>query len=58
MIACNKDIRNAAKASNVPLWRIAKRLNISENTFYRMLRDELGFEKKREIMGIIKELEA
>lgn len=58
MTLCNMDIRNAAKASNIPLWSIAKSLKISENTFYRMLREELEPGKKKEILRIIKELEA
>ena len=37
----NQDLRNAAKAAKVPLWRIAEKLGCSEPTMTRKLRREL-----------------
>ena len=37
----NQVIRREARACNVPLWRIAVRLGISEPTMTRRLRTEL-----------------
>ncbi|KIL72345.1 hypothetical protein [Bacillus badius] len=50
----NQEIRKA-KAS-VPNWLIAERLGIHENSFYRLLRQELPKEKKEEILRIIEDL--
>ena len=52
----NLDIREDAKRSNVKLWQIADKLNISDNWFSRLLRHELPDEKKEEIRSAIKEL--
>ncbi|NEU29180.1 hypothetical protein GN156_00080 [bacterium LRH843] len=50
----NEDIRRA-KAS-VPNWLIAEKLGIHENSFYRLLRQELPKEKREEILKVIEEL--
>lgn len=52
----NLDIREAAKAAGVKLWKIAEKLNITDATFSRKLRKELNDEDKAQIMRIIAEL--
>lgn len=52
----NLDIREAAKAAGVKLWKIAEKLNITDATFSRKLRKELNDEDKAQIMCIIAEL--
>lgn len=55
MIA-NMQIRVAAKASAVPLWKVADFMGISEPTLYRKLRHELPTEEEQNILGIIERL--
>ena len=52
----NLDIREAAKSSDVKLWQIADKLNISDNWFSRLLRHELPDEKKEEIRAAIQQI--
>lgn len=52
----NSDIRNFAKRSGVQLWKIAEKLGIAENTFYRYLRYELTKEQRTQYIEIIKEI--
>jgi hypothetical protein len=52
----NRDIRLEARGSGVPLWKIAKKLNISEPTLTRHLRLDLPTEEKLKIRSIIEEL--
>ena len=52
----NKKIRDAARIANVPLWRIATALTISQPTLTRWLRLPLEEEKETRIMQIIEEL--
>ncbi|GAB6259312.1 hypothetical protein [Peribacillus sp. N1] len=53
-ITRNEEIKRAK--GSVPNWVIAEKLGIHENSFYRLLRQELSKEKKEEILKIIKEL--
>lgn len=50
----NEDIKRAK--GSVPNWLIAEKLGIHENSFYRLLRQELSKEKKEEILRIIDKL--
>ncbi|MGE6379220.1 hypothetical protein [Peribacillus muralis] len=50
----NEEIRSAK--GSVPNWLIAEKLGVHENSFYRLLRQELPKEKKEEILKIIEEL--
>lgn len=50
----NEEIKKAK--GSVPNWVIAEKLGIHENSFYRLLRQELTKEKKEEILKIIEEL--
>ena len=53
---CNQDIRELAKSKNVPLWKIANSLGITDSTFSKKLRFELPNETKQKIESIINEL--
>jgi hypothetical protein len=50
----NEDIKTATKG--IPNWAIAEKLNISENSYYRLMRKELSQEKKQEILKIVNEI--
>lgn len=52
----NLKIKLMARGHNIPQWKIAECLGISEITLSRMLRKELSLEKKEQIKKIIKEL--
>lgn len=52
----NQVIRREARACNVPLWRIAVRLGISEPTMTRRLRKELPEEERQKILNVIHQL--
>lgn len=52
----NLDVRFRAKAAGVPLWRIAKKMRIGDNTLFRKLRNELSAEEKQEFFRVIQEI--
>ena len=52
----NLQIKLMARGHNIPQWKIADQLGISEITLSRMLRKELSPEKKEQLEKIIKEL--
>lgn len=52
----NKDIRKLARVNDIPLWKIANGLGITDSTFSKWLRKELSDTKKQEIILIINEL--
>lgn len=52
----NNDVRQAAKAAGVSLWRIAERLGVSCSWFSCMLRKELSPDMKDKIFSIISDL--
>ena len=52
----NSKIRNAARIANIPQWKIADALGISEATFTRWLRFTLSPERENEVMAIINKL--
>lgn len=43
---------------DIPLWKIGKKLGLSENTIIRWLRDELGESRKQQILNAIREIKA
>ena len=53
----NRDVRRAARAAGVPLWKIARQLGVSEPTMTRWLRTPLSSEKREAVLGAISELE-
>jgi len=53
----NLDLREYAAARGVRLWRIAEALGMTDASFSRKLRRELGNADKQRIRGIIDELE-
>ena len=52
----NIDVRQAAKAAGISLWRIAEKLGVSCSWFSCMLRKELSPEMKDKVFSIIREL--
>ena len=52
----NENVRRAARAAGVPLWRIAKELQVSEPTLTRWMRFPLPEDKSERIMSAITEL--
>lgn len=52
----NTDIKEIAKKSNIKLWQIADKLQISDIAFSKKLRKELSKEEKEKIKSIIKEI--
>lgn len=52
----NSDVRQAAKAAGVSLWKIAEKLGVSCSWFSCMLRKELSPEMKERVFSIIREL--
>lgn len=49
----NSKVRNAARIANVPQWKIAEYLGISEPTITRWLRTPLSAEKEKAVMEAI-----
>lgn len=52
----NQSLRLKARGAGVPLWKIAKELNISEPTLTRMLREPLKQEESLRILAVIEKL--
>ena len=49
----NLSIRNAARIANIPQWKIADALGISEATFTRWMRVKLSTEREEKVMEVI-----
>lgn len=58
MSTANKEIRIAARDAGVRLWQVAERIGMNDGNFSRKLRRELPNQEKKEILEIIKTLEA
>lgn len=54
----NKEVRKAARVSDVPMWKVAMALGISEPTIFRWLRTELPEDKKEAMLAAIEKLAA
>ena len=54
----NEDIRERMRSKEIPAWKIAKKMNVHENTIVRWLRVPLESEKKKQIEKIIYEIAA
>lgn len=52
----NLELRKAAKAAGIPLWRIADAIGVGEATMTRKLRHELPENKKKQLLNLIKQL--
>ena len=52
----NQEIRRAARVADVPLWKVALVLHISEPTLTRLLRVPLAPDKEEQIMQAIESL--
>lgn len=53
----NAKVRRAARIANVPLWKIAAQIGVSEPTISRWLRFPLPIDKEARIMQAIHELD-
>lgn len=49
----NMQIRNECKRLGIPLWMLAQKAGISEQTLIRWLREELTVERSRQLSRII-----
>lgn len=58
MIERNKELKDYIKEKNVPMWRVAERLNIADSSFSRMLRYDITEAKIAEIKAVTDELAA
>lgn len=54
----NEDVRRASDKSQVPLWKVADKLGISESTMTRKMRHELSETEKKRILAIIADIAA
>lgn len=52
----NERIKSISKSSNIPQWRIAVELGISEATLTRWLRVELTPDKEQQVLAAIKKI--
>jgi hypothetical protein len=52
----NIELRLEARRNDIPLWKVAKFLNIGENTLYRWLRSELNDETRGNILRAISKI--
>ena len=50
------ELRKAAKAAGIPLWRIADAIGVGEATMTRKLRHELPENEKKQLLNLIKQL--
>jgi hypothetical protein len=53
----NQDIRNAIRNAGVPVWLVAEKLGVHENTLYRHLRKKLHTDQKEELLKIVKDIQ-
>lgn len=56
MKLANSELRENARRANVPLWRLAAEIGISEPTMTRKLRRELPDAEREKLLRIIDEL--
>ncbi|MED3745858.1 hypothetical protein I6J18_13615 [Peribacillus psychrosaccharolyticus] len=54
MFKRNKEIRQAK--GDIPLWAIAERLGVHENTFYNWMKTEMIGERRQKVIVAIKEI--
>ena len=52
----NLDVRFKARSLNVPLWKVARAMNIGTNTLYTRLRKELSAEEKKKYYALIQQI--
>lgn len=52
----NLDVRFKAKSLSVPLWKVAKAMNIGTNTLYVRLRRELSADEKQKYFAVIQQI--
>lgn len=52
----NLDIRHLARVAEIPLWRVACEIGISEATFYRWMRHPLSGERRERTVAALDRL--
>ena len=52
----NLELKKAAKAAGIPLWRIADAIGVGEATMPRKLRHEVPENEKKQLLNLIKQL--
>jgi len=52
----NMELRKLARMNDVPQWKIAERLRVSEMTLYRWMRKELSADLSEKIRAAILEI--
>ena len=52
----SEEIKEFAYQKRVPLWKIANKLNVCENTVARWLRQDLPEDKQQQILNAITEI--
>ena len=52
----NKELRRLARANDVPQWKIAQQLGVTEMTLYRWMRVELAPDKAEKVRQAIEAL--
>lgn len=58
MQKANRELRAELKAANIPLWRIAEKLGVHENTVIRRMRTELSSENLQAFKKALTEIKA
>lgn len=58
MQKANGELRAELKAANIPLWRIAEKLGVHENTVIRRMRTELSSENLQAFKKALTEIKA
>lgn len=58
MLKANGELRAELKAANIPLWRIAEKLGVHENTVIRRMRTELSNENLQAFKKALAEIKA
>lgn len=52
----NQKVRDAARIANIPLWKVADEVGISEPTFMRWMRYPLSVDRERQVMEAIESI--
>jgi len=56
MMKPNNDLRLLCRGYGIPLWLVAQRLGISDQTLYRSWREELTGHEREKVIMIIEEI--
>lgn len=56
MLQANHEIRSRLRALNIPLWMLAEKIGVHENSIIRWLRTDLGEDRRKAIEGAIQKI--